>query len=558
MDKFYFFDSSFIFSKNRTKLKLASPKKETTDISWIDPMDTNRSMDIPDWEYRVSILYPFVYYDENGISVDGISSAKYKIWYEASAISNCDTGRKWLDYIIDKDNSREVVLGDFKNSAKGVISNVHPDFHFALCYMESNDGINWHRPECGEFYYKKEDGSIIGTNIVFIGEHGEGVVKNTHPLAGKGEPRFLFACANDGVAISCSDDGIHWQIPIRVYKEFESRLQVRGDSQNHIYWSEEASRYVIITRGIEFDTCEPLRTVLTIPGPKRLCKNPEDETDLSGAVNEFIYPFSALGGPLDSQPYSMPTYRLSGGYYIGLVSLFNCDYKSDNPFRVYAALSWSKDLINWSYLCDRKPFIDNCPVLKLEKGNDFGMIYCASPIKADKKLRIYYAAVPEAHYWMYSHIPTDWKAVIDEKYPKAKEKKAITRTTSLNFATVEIDRFCGLYSEDGEITLKPIISPDGKFSLTADLSETGKITARLLDEEDRVISGFDFDDFNELNEDITEKELSWASDTSKISNRPVKIQLLIKNATIYSLKVNDKSKSSDENNLPPILTNTNK
>ena len=159
---------------------------------------------------------------------------------------------------------------------------------------------------------------------------------------------------------------------------------------------------------------------------------------------------------------------------------------------------------------------------------------------------------------MYSHIPTDWKAVIDEKYPKAKEKKAITRTTSLNFATVEIDRFCGLYSEDGEITLKPIISPDGKFSLTADLSETGKITARLLDEEDRVISGFDFDDFNEINEDITEKELSWASDTSKISNRPVKIQLLIKNATIYSLKVNDKSKSSDEDNLPPILTNTNK
>ena len=81
MDKFYFFDSSFIFSKKRTKLKLASPKKEMTDISWIDPMDTNRSMDIPDWEYRVSILYPFVYYDENGISVDGISSAKYKIWY---------------------------------------------------------------------------------------------------------------------------------------------------------------------------------------------------------------------------------------------------------------------------------------------------------------------------------------------------------------------------------------------------------------------------------------------------------------------------------------------
>ena len=36
----------------------------------------------------------------------------------------------------------------------------------------------------------KVDGSIVGTNIVFIVEHGKGVNENAHPLAEKGEPKF--------------------------------------------------------------------------------------------------------------------------------------------------------------------------------------------------------------------------------------------------------------------------------------------------------------------------------------------------------------------------------
>lgn len=554
MSKYYFFDNSFLSLEKNTVTKLAVPEKNLTNQSWVDPMQSHTRTDIPDWEYRVSILYPFVIYDETGVSVDKISSAKYKMWYEASAIPNYDTGRRWLDFIIDKENSRGVDLGDFVNTANGSISRVHPDFHFALCYMESNDGINWKRPDCGEFYYKKQDGSIVGTNIVFIGEHGEGVVKNTHPLAGTREPAFLFACAHDGVAISSSNDGIHWEKPIRVFGEYDSKVQVRGDSQNHLYWSKEASRYVIITRGIEFDKSEPLRTVLTIPGPRRLC---DESGNTVYAEGGFVYPFTALGGPLDAQPYSMPIFRLSDGYYIGLVSVFNCDEKSDDPFHVHASLAWSRDLINWKYLDGYKPFIANDSTLRLERGNDFGMIYCASPVLVDGKLRIYYAAVPEAHYWEYGHIPEEWRRVVDEAIPRSKTEKQITRTTSLNYATVEIDRFAGLYSDDGSVRTKPIRCKTDGITLSAD-ALGGELQARLLDKDGAPIKGFDFEDFEPIRENVTEHKLFWRGDSELIKDTEIVLELSLHGATVYSVESDGERKSTDgEEDLPPLIPNHN-
>jgi len=541
MSKYYFFDSSFISEDENVVLKFAEPQKTFTNATWVDPMQITDRTDIPDWEYRVSILFPYVNYDENGISVDGVSKAKYKIWYESwyasDAVPLTAAGRKWIDFIIDKNNSRGVDLGDFENNANGVISTAHPDFCFALCYMESNDGINWHRPDCGEFYYKKADGSIVGTNLVFIGEHGPGVVKNTHPLAGKGEPAFLFACGHDGVAISASMDGIHWEIPIRVYGEFDSKVQVRCDTQNNIVWSPEASRYVIITRGIEFDKQDVLRTVVVLIGPERLCPDGGSGTDLSAAKNSFSYPIVALSGPLGAQPYSMPVYRLSDGYYLGLVSIFDYDETKEESYRVYAALTWSRDCINWKYLMDGKPFIPNNPVLRMEKGNDFGMIYCASPIEVDGKIQIYYAAIPEAHYVEYDQIPLAWRKIIDEAIPRAKEEKRYTRTTTLNTATVDIDRFAGLFSEDGRIVTKPLKCIAGEFYMSADVHDNGEIKVRCLDESGNVISGFDYDDFTAVNDCITNARLMCKNDTSELENKNVALEITIKNAVVYSCEI---------------------
>ena len=542
MAKYYFFDSSFISEEKNTALKLAKPQKTFTNATWVDPLAITDRTDIPDWECRVSILFPYVNYDENGISVDGVNQAKYKIWYESWYESSYESdlsaftkrGRKWLDFIIDKNNSQNVDIGDFKNTAKGTVSTVYPNYYCSICYMESNDGIHWRRPDCGEFFYKQEDGSIVGTNIVFIGETGPGIVKNTHPLAGKGEPAFLFACGHDGVLISASMDGIHWELPIKVYGEFESRVQVRCDTQNHIVWSPEASRYVIITRGIEFDKHHVLRTVVVLIGPERLCPDGGSSTDLSSAKRSFSYPIVALSGPLGAQPYSMPIYRLCDGYYLGLVSIFDYDRTKAEPYRVYAALTWSRDCVNWKYLLDGQPFIPNNPVLKMEKGNDFGMIYCASPVAVNGEMKIFYAAVPEAHYVEYDQIPPAWRAIIDEAIPRAKAEKRPTRTTALNMATVGADRFAGLFSEDGKIVTKPLKSTEGEICISADIYSGGEIQVRCLDEAGKVISGFDYDDFSVITESLTNASLVCKNDISILKNRSIALEITVKNAIVYA------------------------
>ncbi len=538
MSKYYFFDGSFLSKKENAELIIATPQKEFTNATWVDPLQSDTRTDIPDWEYKMCILYPYVIYDEAGISVDGVSNAKYKLWYFSNAVPHYETGRKWLDYIIDKNNTKGVDLGNFKNTAKGTINDdQHPDFYFALCYMESNDGINWIRPNCGEFYYQKTDGSIVDTNIVFLGQHGTGVTKNTHPLAGAGEPAFLFACAYAGLGIAASADGIHWEQPVRVIGEHECKVQVRADSHNHIFWSPEAYRYVIITRGIDFDAQDVLRTVVVIAGPERLCPDGKnDGTALNFDKNSFSYPTVALRGPLHAQPYSMPVYRLSDGYYIGVVSIFNYDDKKRDRYKVYASLAWSREGINWNYIDGYTPFIANSETFSLDKGNDFGMIYCASPIEVDGKIKVYYGATPELHYFSFDQISRSIRSVLSKSIPQSIKKKLTTRTTTLNVATVNNDKLAGLFAKNGRLVTNALPFDKGDIYVSADVLSDGDIKLRLVDSDGNVIPGFNYDAFEPVAESVCSKKIVCKNDISQVG-KELCLEISLNNSVIYSLEI---------------------
>ena len=176
-NKYYFFDFRIINEAENAELEVGTVTKSTTQAKWIDKYAWTTDSDIPDWEHRASILYPYVEY------TDG----KYKMWYEAHYTASPTAGFDWREYLIDASNSKNVELGEFTNIAKGTVY----DGKDVLCYMESTDGVNWTRPDCGEFYYKTQEGEIIGTNIVFIGSHGLGVNRNQNPDSS--EPKYLMA-----------------------------------------------------------------------------------------------------------------------------------------------------------------------------------------------------------------------------------------------------------------------------------------------------------------------------------------------------------------------------
>lgn len=518
--KKYLFDESFIKSRKNTELKFENVHKANTSLFWYNPFSRPENCDIPDWERYVTIMYPFVVFDENGISVDGKNKAKYKLWFFSKA------AKDWVDNIIDKNNTNNIDLSDFKNTAKGVIR----ELDSALCYLESNDGINWVRPSCNEFFYKKKNGEIVGTNIVFIGEHGMGVHKNLN----ENEPRFLFACAMDGVGVNYSEDGIHWHTPTRILSRLDNEFtRLPGDTHNQIFWSPELSRYVVITRAfigevrqvITLESTDVVKTIKDIEILETL------GAELKGVSKCFTKPKIALEGKLELQPYSMPITRLTENCYIGVVSVANFDSSNQDNMKVYASLAYSNDGVNWNYLNDAKPFINNSKEFKLLQGNDYGMIFCAAPVITDDEVKIFYSATPELHYFSYDQIPEKIKNLVDQQFPKAKEAQAITRTTAMNVATFKKDRFAGLFSENGAIRTD-VFKFNDEISLNYELFENGEISVAIFDENEKEIEGFSHNDFVSLKDN----KPCWYSPISILKGQKISLEIKLNNATVYCIE----------------------
>lgn len=524
---YYFFDDRIVKSTKDASLVIGDVTKNTTNASWLDQYKWSADSDIPEWENRVTIMYPHVIYDENGISVDGINAAKYKMWYHSYCTKNPTSDYKWFDFIIDKNNTRNVDIGNFENDAKG-----HFDWEgFALCYMESNDGVNWTRPDCGEFYYKQQDGKIVGTNIVMIGQHGTGVHVNTHPNAGKGEPIYIMA--STGTAISWSDDGIHWESPILIKDGNKTENYMPGDTHNQILWSPELERYVVISRGY----IDGVRTVLQFTSTEDL-KSIRDMAKLSTYEEITSYwtePEHVLFGTPDAQPYSAPIIYSHNGYYIGVVSMADfCDNNEGIYQQVHAELIWSPDGYKWSYILSGEPFIANDKEFAFKEGNDYGMIYCAAPVVIGERTKIFYAATPELHYFKYSEIPEFIKTHMKSEIPAAVEAEFITRSTTLNCAEFITDRYAGYYGKCGRIVTKEFKVTGKELRFNAD----GNVTVAVLDSEGNTIEGFEHSDYISGHYDGRETLMKWSGDISTLFGKVVSFEFILDNATLYTISGN--------------------
>ena len=538
-NKYYLFDSGIIRCAENAKLTQGQVEKVFTNASWVDQYRWTPESGIPDWEHRVSIMYPNVEYDEE--------NKKYKIWYHAlNTDSPVDTYR-WRDNLIDKSNSKNVDLGDFVNTARGVIHQGHD----VLCYMESYDGIHWVRPELGEYFYKTRQGEVIGTNIAYIGMHGLGIHKNENPKPN--EPKYLMAGRTwdtdsvdergepIGVAISYSEDGFHWEDPITIKKAYDCApdiYYVRADTHNQLLWSVERNKYVIITRGYSnvtadtrvvayMESIDQLESIRTLQEEKQAGGEKYwEKTAEYWSTPEMVLDKNVTA---DAQPYSMPVARLADGYYVGVVSVANFDKEGKGIWNsVNAQLTWSRDGKDWNYMDKGNPFIPNASQFALEPGNDYGMIYCAAPVDAEGKTRVFYSATSELHYVKYDHIPEHIKGIVDEEIPEAQKRQAITRTSALNIAQIEKDRYAGLYSEDGSITTQGFEVLGSKLAVTADVQPGGAVKMEILDTYGNVIKGYEAT----VKENVTDRQIL---DLSALKGQKVALRICLRNACIYTI-----------------------
>ena len=537
-NKYYFFDQSIVRNAENTCIKQSEAEKVITNASWIDQYNWTPDSGIPDWEHRVSIMYPNVEYDEE--------NKKYKIWYHALNTNSPVDEYRWRDNLIDKNNSNNVELDGFCNTAQGVIHKGHD----VLCYMESDDGLNWVRPELGEFFYKTRRGEIIGTNIAYIGMHGLGVHKNENPDSG--EPKYLMAGRTwdtdsldargepIGVAISFSDDGIHWEDPITIKTAYDCASDlyyVRADTHNQLIWSTEKNKYVVITRGYlknvsgirvvaYMESTADLESVRVLQ--KEKCTGGIkywDRTAKYWSTPEIVLDKNVTA---DFQPYSMPFTHLANGYYVGIASIANFEKGEKGIWNsVHAELTWSPDAKIWQYIDKGNPFIKNAKEFCLAPGNDYGMIYCAAPVTVEDKTEIFYTATPELHYIKYGDIPENIKQIVDEKNPEAAKAEAITRTSTLNIARIKKDCYAGIWAENGYIITEAFEVTGNDLRITADIADGGSLAIEILDSDDNVVCT--------PCKNLTDKTVC---DISMLKGKRVYFKIFLKNASVCAISGN--------------------
>lgn len=343
------------------------------------------------WEVRYDNSYPTVLYDPD--------LKKYRCYY-----STFTTDRGSSRFSLEE--RKEV---DYQPSTNRIVS---------LCYAESEDGVNWTKPNLGITNWKgSKENNIIGHYL-----HGTSILLDEQETnLDKKYKMFTKVDYGNGIhymAVAFSKDGLDFGELI-VLNDFNPR----GDTYNSIIFDDYLNKYVLVTR----EWRDSMRVT---------CLATSSDFINWSEIEEIMHPRG-----FQNQIYSMPIFK-DGDYQIGLASMFHeGDMSHEDYDTVDLELTYSYKYNRWNYADPGNPIIDR------GKGNygngefDCGCIYASRPIREGNRLYLYYIGGSGKHTnfregsLSRAYIENDRYAYIE---PKDKGKEAIVYTNAFVFLDEEV------------------------------------------------------------------------------------------------------------------------
>lgn len=364
-----------------------------------------------EWEVRFDNSYPNVFYD----SLQRI----YRCYYST---------------FTDDLASSETNLDERKNKQ------YHPSDSrvVSLCYAESEDGINWKKPNLGITEFK----GSTNNNIIGMYLHGTSVMFDEYESDCNKRYKMLtkldYGNGVNYIAVAFSCDGVHFDEFIKCPKFYP-----RADTHNSVFYDEKIQKYVLVTRS--------WRDSLRIP-----CISYSDDFINWSEYEEILHPRG-----FENQVYSMPIFR-HNDYIIGLPSMFHeGDQLDKNYDTVDVELAYSYQYRGWNYIDADNPFIERGKGLYREEGNEFDshIIFTSLPVVIGDRTYFYYMGGNGKH--------TDY------------------RETSFSRAYIEYERFS--YAEpkridhEAKIYTNGFVFLDNIFFIDMDIEEDGDIDIEFYD-----------------------------------------------------------------------------
>ena len=412
--------------------------------------------------------------------------------------------------------------------------------HMSICYAESDDGVHWRKPLAPRMSHghRKATNIVLGHSIYAGNPYCASVIRDADaPPAERYKMAAWFEQWSDrlskfdGAASFHSPDGLHWQ----VYEGAEPFIE-------EVHWRPNPPGYYTLDGEYWLPRQgEAPAEALYIGGPNDAsCISPDQldgeyvhfqvmqrkapegkrsyERDLITGRERFIamhtspdfvhwsHPRTIIA-PATEDPdyiqfYGMGGFRY-GNYWLGVLWMY---YVHDQSMDLELAIS--RDGRHWS-----RPFPGQRLVaLGKDDAFDCGMIMSATaPVIAGDQIYIYYGGEDHRH---------------DER-----------GTAAIGLATLPLDRWAGMLAgRQGMLQTMPFGFQGEALELNA-YAHGGEVFAEILDEEGRVLAGYDRDQSVPLVGDMTHGRLAWRSGAglSVLHGKKIAVRLIVHNATIYAL-----------------------
>ena len=412
------------------------------------------------------------------------------------------------------------------------------------CYAESDDGIQWHKPELGLI---EHEGSKAN-NILYRGviSHNLTPFLDEHPDC-KGDQRYKAVGGvkgkSDGLWALVSPDGIHWETLGDQPLSFPGNF----DSQNLIFWDGFSGLYRAYWRAHRRD--DP--------------KIPEGRDVRTSVSENFIdwsepvwidYDHNRSGSPERDQTDD-PTGDHHQVYCNGVLAYHRAPHLLLGFPHRYVDRGWTASTDVLPERERRRELAD----LDVQGGRPTreGTVVTDVLFMASRDGRRFFVwpqafvrpGIQRPGSWYYGDTWNAWGLVeTASRYESAPPELSFYITEaehrdgpgSLRRYTLRLDGFGSIYAplSGGAVVSRPLTFSGRQLDINFSSSAGGRVRVEIQEERGQAIPGFSLEDCHLQYGDQLDRTVSWTggSDVGALAGRPVRLKFELKDADIFSFR----------------------
>jgi len=431
-------------------------------------------------------------------------------------------------------NGWEVDLDSSTGDSDG-IAEPHPMW---VCYAESNDGINWRRPELGLIHYKGSSNNNIlwkGPDVAQHGVHGFAPFKDSNPNV-EPESRYKAVGADrkgsrgTGLYAMKSPDGIDWSL---LQKEPILQQKIHGtfDCQNLAFWDSERSEYRIYFRDYRYGGPPPdngRREIKTASSVDFINWTEPKWVDYSGLtpheMGVELYTNQIMPYPRAPHIFiGFPSRYVFRPWSATIEALPEAEHRR---WRANVDERFGTALTDTGFMCSRDGF-----QFKLWE---------EAFIRPGPQLKGNWSYGDNDQCWGMIETPSSLEGAPPEFSFFTREDRWRNNDIAIRRHTIRKDGFGSFHSlgKGGEVITKPLIFQGEQLTLNMSTSITGGIRVEIQNDAGQHIRGYSLDDCDLILGDELERVVTWNKKPhlSQLAGVPVRLRITLQDADLYAIK----------------------